>query len=191
MTVAGWAQIALFLVALTLATPALGGYMARVFRGEGVTLSPLLSPLERLVYRLLGVSRREEQGWKAYARAVLIFSLVSWLALYVLLLSLSVHPVKPQGFHAAPWDLSFNTASSFVSNTSWQYYAGETPLSDFAQMAGITVASFTSMATGMAVAAAVIRGLGRRGTDRLGNFWVDLTRSLLYIALPLAIVASI
>ena len=102
--------------------------------------------------------------------------------LYVILRTQRIHPFNPQGFtHSGPWDLSFNTASSFVSNTSWQYYAGETTLSDFSQMAGITVASFTSMATGMAVAAAVIRGLARRGTDRLGNFWVDLIRSLLYI----------
>ncbi|MHB8694844.1 MAG: potassium-transporting ATPase subunit KdpA [Solirubrobacteraceae bacterium] len=100
--------------------------------------------------------------------------------------------LNPQGFsHSGPWNLSFNTASSFVSNTSWQYYAGETTLSDFAQMAGITVASFTSCATGMAVAAAVIRGLGRRGSDRLGNFWSDLIRSTLYVLLPLAVLASI
>ena len=112
--------------------------------------------------------------------------------LYLVLRTQAIQPFNPQGFtHSGPWDLSFNTASSFVSNTSWRYYAGETTLSDFSQMAGITVASFTSCATGMAVAAAVIRGLGRRGTDRLGNFWVDLTRSLLYVLLPIAVLAAI
>lgn len=112
--------------------------------------------------------------------------------LYLVLRTQAIQPFNPQGFtHSGPWDLSFNTASSFVSNTSWRYYAGETTLSDFSQMAGITVASFTSCATGMAVAAAVIRGLGRRGTDRLGNFWVDLTRSLLYVLLPIAALAAI
>src|SRR6202043_2523953 len=159
--------------------------------GRPVMLSPLAAPLERLLCRLLRVASREEQDWKAYARSVLVFSLGSWLVIYAVLRSQGIHPLNPQGFGSGPWDLSFNTASSFVSNTSWQYYAGETTLTDFSQMAGITVASFTSMATGMAVAAALIRGLARRGTDRLGNFWVDIVRSLLYIVLPLAVLTSL
>jgi K+-transporting ATPase ATPase A chain len=163
-----------------------------VYQGERLVLAPVLAPVERFVYRLLRVDASQEHGWKRYACSVLLFSAASWLVLYVVLRTQSVWPFDPQGFtHSGPWDLSFNTESSFVSNTSWQYYAGETTLSDFSQMAGITVVSFTSCATGMAVAAAVIRGLGRRGSDRLGNFWVDLTRSLLYVLLPIATLASI
>ena len=192
MTISGWTQIVVLVVVLTGVTPLLGGYMARVYQGERLALTRLLGPLERTAYRALRIGPDEEQRWTEYARSLLLFSLASWLILYVILRTQRIHPFNPQGFtHSGPWDLSFNTASSFVSNTSWQYYAGETTLSDFAQMAGITVASFTSCAAGMAVAAALIRGLARRGTDRLGCFWVDLTRSLLYVLLPLAALASI
>ena len=192
MTVTGAIQILALVGVLTALTPLVGGHMARVYQGDRVALTALLAPVERIVYRLFRVDRTEEQGWKEYVRALLLFSAASWLMLYLVLRTQGIHPFNPQGFgHSGPWDLSFNTASSFVSNTSWQYYAGETTLSDFSQMAGITVASFTSCATGMAVAAAVIRGLSRRGTDRLGNFWVDLTRSLLYVLLPVAVLASI
>jgi K+-transporting ATPase ATPase A chain len=192
VTVTGAIQILALVGVLTALTPLVGGYMARVYQGERVAPTVLLAPVERIVYRLFRVDRSEEQGWKEYARALLLFSAASWLMLYLVLRTQGIHPFNPQGFgHSGPWDLSFNTASSFVSNTSWQYYAGETTLSDFSQMAGITVASFTSCATGMAVAAAVIRGLSRRGTDRLGNFWVDLTRSLFYVLVPIAVLASI
>jgi K+-transporting ATPase ATPase A chain len=191
MTITGWIQILAFLAALTALTPLLGGYMARVYQGDRVALQTILAPIERGVYRLLRIDGREQQDWKQYARGVLAFSLASWLLLYLVLRTQAIWPFDPQGFtHSAPWDLTFNTASSFVSNTSWQYYSGETTLSDFSQMAGITVVSFTSCATGMAVAAAVIRGFGQRGTDRLGDFWVDLTRSALYILLPLSLFAS-
>src|SRR3984885_1482658 len=166
--------------------------MARVYQGDRVALTSILGPVERAAYRVFLVDDSAEQGWKAYARSLLLFSAASWLVLYLVLRTQLIQPFDPQGFtHSGPWDLSFNTASSFVSNTSWQYYAGETTLSDLAQMAGITVASFTSCATGMAVAAAVIRGFGRRGTDRLGNFWVDLTRSVLYVLLPLSVLFSV
>jgi potassium-transporting ATPase potassium-binding subunit len=199
MTLAGWAQIIIFLVVLTALTPLLGGYMARVYRGGEVRayrgpqvwLARVGAPVERLLYRLLRVVPEEEQDWKSYARSVLLFSLASWLVLYVVLRTQGSDPFNPQRFAAGPWDLSFNTASSFVSNTSWQYYAGETTLSYFSQMAGITVASFTSCAVGMAVAVALIRGLVRRETDRLGNFWVDLTRTLLYVLLPLSVLGGL
>jgi potassium-transporting ATPase potassium-binding subunit len=192
MTIAGWIQILAFVAVLTALTPLLGSYMARVYQGQRVGLGAILSPAERVIYRLVRVDAREDHGWKEYARAVVLFSLASWVLLYVVLRTQAIWPFDPQGFtHSAPWDLTFNTASSFVSNTSWQYYAGETTLSDFSQMAGITVASFTSCATGMAVAAAVIRGFGHRGADKLGNFWVDVTRSILYVLLPLSVIASI
>ena len=192
MTITGWIQIIVLVGVLTGLTPLLGGYMARVYQGELVTLTAVFGPVERVAYRLFRVDRAEEQGWKEYARALLLFSVAGWLLLYLVLRTQSIQPFNPQGFtHSGPWDLSFNTAASFVSNTSWQYYGGETTLSDFSQMAGITVASFTSCATGMAVAVAVIRGFGRRGGARLGNFWVDLTRSVLYVLAPIAVVASI
>ncbi len=192
MTISGALQIVVLVVVLTGLTPLLGGYMARVYRGERVGLEAAFAPLERLLYRTLRVDVDEDQRWTQYARSLLVFSAASWLILYLILRTQGIHPLNPQGYtHSGPWALSFNTASSFVSNTSWQYYAGETTLSDFSQMAGITVASFTSMAAGMTVAVALIRGLARRGTDRLGNFWVDLVRSLLYIVLPLSCAASI
>jgi K+-transporting ATPase ATPase A chain len=191
MTVAGWAEIVIFMGVLTALTPVLGGYMAHLYQGRRVALSPMLEPIERLVYRILGVTPGEEQDWKAYARSVLVFSLASWLVLYAVLRTQGIHPLNPQGFASGPWDLSFNTASSFVSNTSWQFYGGETTLSYFSQMAGITVASFTSGAVGMAVAVALIRGLVRRETAVLGNFWVDLTRSLLYVLVPLSVLGAV
>jgi potassium-transporting ATPase potassium-binding subunit len=191
VTVSGWLQLVIFLVLLTAATPLLGGYMARVYQGEPLALRSLLSGFERATFRVFGVSRSEEQDWKGYARSALLFSLFSWLLLYLILRTQGVHPFNPQGFASGPWTLSFNTASSFVSNTSWQYYAGETTLSYFSQMAGITVASFTSCAVGMSVAVAFIRGLARRDTALLGNFWVDLTDSLLYIILPLSLIAGL
>jgi K+-transporting ATPase ATPase A chain len=192
MTAAGWIQILAFVAVLTALTPLLGGYMARVYEGDRHALGAILAPVERLVYRAGRLHPEEGQGWREYARAVLVFSLVTWLGLYLILRTQAIWPLDPQGFsHSAPWDLTFNTASSFVSNTSWQYYAGEATLSDFSQMAGITVASFSSCATGMAVAAAVIRGFGQRDAEKLGNFWVDLTRSILYVLLPLCVLASI
>ena len=192
MTRAGWIQIVTLIAVLTAVTPLLGRYMATVYTGRRTWLDRGVAPVERLLYRTFGVDPHVQQGWKEYARAALLFSAATWIGLYVILRTQSIHPFNPQGFvHSGPWDLSFNTASSFVSNTSWQYYAGETTLSDFSQMAGITVVSFTSCATGMAVAAAAIRGFGRRDTERLGSFWVDLVRSTLYILIPLCIVGSL
>jgi K+-transporting ATPase ATPase A chain len=191
MTVLGWTEIVIFVIFLTALTPVLGGYMARVYQGERVPLSGVIGPLERLTYRILCVAPDEEQDWKAYARSMLIFSLASWLALYMVLRTQGIHPFNPENFVSGPPDLSFNTASSFVSNTSWQFYGGETTLSYFSQTAGITVGSFLSCAVGMAVAVAFIRGLVRNNTALLGNFWVDLTRSLLYVLLPLSILGAL
>jgi K+-transporting ATPase ATPase A chain len=143
MTIAGWLQIIVVVAGLTVSTPLLGGYKARVYQGQRVALSGVLGPVERALYRAFGVAPDRTQGWKEYARSLLLFSAAGWLALYVVLRTQGIQPLNPQGFHSGPWDLSFNTASSFVSNTSWQYYAGERTLSDFAQMTGITAVKRT------------------------------------------------
>ena len=191
MTGQGLLQIALLLGLLTALTPLLGAYMARVYTGERLALGRIVAPAERATYRLLGPVAAKEQDWKAYARSVLVFSAVSWLLLYLLLRLQGIAPLNPEDFGAAPWDVTFNTASSFVSNTNWQYYGGEVTLSYFSQMAGLAVQNFLSAAVGMAVVAAVIRGFASRGTSELGNFWRDLTRTTLYILLPLSIVGAL
>jgi K+-transporting ATPase ATPase A chain len=187
----GWLQIVAFLVVLTALVPLLGGYIAKVFQGERVFLSPVCGPVERLAYRVLRVRPAEGQDWKEYARSIIVFSLLSWLALYLILRTQGVQPFNPQGFHSGPWNLSFNTASSFVTNTNWQYYGGETTLTYFAQMAGLTVQNFVSAAVGIAALAAVIRGFAARSATSLGNFWQDLVRITLYILLPISFVAAL
>jgi K+-transporting ATPase ATPase A chain len=191
MTVQGWLQIAVFFAVLTAVTPLIGGYMARVFAGDRVLLTPVLGPVERLLYRLMRTDPEREQDWKGYARTVIVFSLVSWLALYIILRTQGIHPFNPQGFTSGTWDVSFNTATSFVTNTNWQFYAGETTLSNFSQMAGLAVQNFVSAAVGIAVVVAVIRGISRRSASTLGNFWPDLIRTLLYILLPISIVGAL
>ncbi len=191
MTASGWLQIAALLVVLTAITPVLGGYIHRVFAGERVLLTRVVGPAERRLVALLAGAEPTEQDWKAYAVGVLMFSAASWLALFVILRTQSIQPLNPQGFGSAPWDVSFNTASSFVSNTGWQYYGGEATLSTFSQMAGITVQGFFSGAVGLAVGVAIARGFGNRSSRALGNFWVDLVRALLYVLLPLAIAGSL
>jgi potassium-transporting ATPase potassium-binding subunit len=186
-----WFQLALFIGFVTALIPLLGGYMARVYQGQPVLLERALGPLERLLYRLFGVNPRREQDWKAYARTLIIFSALAWLALYLILRTQTIQPWNPEGFHSGPWNLSFNTASSFVTNTNWQYYGGETTLSYFAQMAGLTVQNFVSAAVGMAVVVAMIRGIIARSGSSLGNFWQDLVRGLLYILLPLSIIVAL
>jgi K+-transporting ATPase ATPase A chain len=190
MTVQGWFQIVLFFVVLTALTPLIGGYMARVFGGERVFLTPVLGPVERLFYRLMRTDPEREQDWKGYARTVIVFNLLSFLALYLILRTQGIHPINPQGFHSGTWDVSFNTAASFVTNTNWQFYAGETTLSNFSQMAGLTVQNFVSAAVGIAVLVAVIRGFSRRSGKTLGNFWADLIRSLLYVLLPISLIGA-
>ena len=191
MTLQGWVQIAVYVAVLTALTPLIGAYMTRVYRGERVLLSPVLGPLERLVYRLLRVNPAAGQNWKQYARSVLVLSALFWIALYVILRAQGIHPFNPEGFDAAPWDVTFNTTSSFISNTNWQYYGGETTLSYFSQMTGLAVQNFISAAVGIAVAVAVIRGFAARSGAALGNFWQDLTRTLLYVLLPISFVAAL
>ena len=187
----GWAQIVVFLALLTALVPLLGGYIARVFNGEWVFLTPVVGPIERLTYRVLRVRPEDGQDWKAYSRSIVVFSLLSWLALYLILRTQSIQPLNPEGFGSGPWNLSFNTASSFVTNTNWQYYGGETTLTYFAQMAGLTVQNFVSAAVGIAALAAVIRGFVARSGAALGNFWSDLVRINLYILLPLSFVVAL
>ena len=153
MTLQGWLQIAFYLAVLTALTPLLGAYMARVYQGERVLLERVLGPVERLTYRALRTDPARQQDWKAYAKSVVVFSALFWLALYVILRTQGIHPFNPEGFHSAPWDVSFNTASSFITNTNWQYYGGETTLTYFSQMAGLAVQNFVSAAVGMAVLA--------------------------------------
>ena len=191
MTFQGWVQIAVYVVVLTALTPLIGSYMTRVYRGERVLLTPVFGPLERLVYRLMRVNPGAGQNWKEYARSVLVLSALFWLALYVILRAQGIHPFNPENFDAAPWDVTFNTTSSFISNTNWQYYGGETTLSYFSQMAGLAVQNFISAAVGISVAVAVIRGFAARSGAALGNFFQDLTRTLLYVLLPISFVAAL
>jgi K+-transporting ATPase ATPase A chain len=187
----GWLQIALFLAVLIALTPLFGGYMARVFTGERVFLTPVLGPFERLFYRALRVDPSRGQDWKGYARSLLVLSGLFWLALYLILRTQTLHPWNPEGFHSGTWDVTFNTVSSFVTNTNWQYYGGETTLTYFSQMAGLAVQNFVSAAVGICVVVALIRGIIARGGHSLGNFWQDLTRTLLYILLPVSIVGAL
>jgi potassium-transporting ATPase potassium-binding subunit len=186
MTPQGWLQIAFYVVVLTALAYPLGAYMARVYRGETVFLTRVVGPIERFIYRLLGPRAQAQQDWRSYAKTTLLFSLVFFAALYLILRTQGIQPWNPEGFDSGPWDLSFNTTASFITNTNWQYYGGETTLSYFSQMAGLTVQNFVSAAVGMAVLAAVIRGFASHGTAQLGNFWQDTTRTLLYILLPLS-----
>jgi len=189
----GFLQIAIFCALIVAVVPVLGGHMARVFRGERTFLDPVAGPLERSTYRLLRIDPEHGQDWKAYARSVILFSLAGWLVLFLILRTQTLHPFNPEHFHSGTWDLSFNTASSFVTNTNWQFYGGETTLSYFSQMAGLTVQNFVSAATGIAVAIALIRGIvaRRSATPTLGNFWQDLVRATFYVLLPISIVGAV
>jgi K+-transporting ATPase ATPase A chain len=187
----GWLQIALFLAVLVALTPLLGGYMARVYSGGRVFLTPVVGPVERLFYRALRVDVSRGQDWKAYARSLLVLSGLFWLALYLILRTQTLHPWNPQGFHSGTWDVTFNTVSSFVTNTNWQYYGGETTMTYFSQMAGLAVQNFVSAAVGICVAVALIRGIAARAGTSLGNFWRDLVRTLLYVLLPISVVGAL
>lgn len=191
MTPIGLLYIGVFLAILLLLTKPLGSYMARVFQGERTFLTPVLGPVERLCYRACGVDPTAEQGWKTYTAAILLFNLAIFLLLYALLRLQEFLPFNPQGFSGVAPDLAFNTAVSFTTNTNWQNYAGETTLSYLVQMAGLTVHNFVSAATGIAIAIALTRGLARRSAQSIGNFWVDLTRSVLYVLLPICVVGAI
>jgi len=196
MTVNGWLQIALYCVIIVVITRPIGGYMTRVFNGERTLLSPVLRPVERLLYGLSRVGEKEEQHWLTYAVAMLAFSLVGVVSLYAIQRLQHVLPFNPQGLPAVSDHLAFNTAVSFVSNTNWQSYVPEQTMSYFVQMAGLTVHNFVSAATGIALAMALIRGFTRKSAPNgssvgIGNFWVDLTRCTLYILLPISVVVGL
>jgi len=191
MTIVGWVQIALFSVIVILITRPLGGYMSRVFAGERTFLSPVLLPVERAVYWACGVDEKEEQHWLTYAVALLFFSVAGFVTLYALQRLQWYLPFNPQGQTAVAPDLAFNTSVSFITNTNWQAYSGETTMGYLVQMAGLTVHNFVSAATGIALALALIRGFVRREAKTIGNFWVDLTRGTLYILIPISVVGAL
>jgi len=191
MTANGWFQIVLFLALILAITKPLGAFMARVFSGERTFLDPVLRPIEQLLYRVTGVDEKHEMRWTEYALTMLLFSGVSMLLLYLIARVQLLLPWNPRQFAGVGSALAFNTAASFTTNTNWQNYSGESTMSYFTQMAGLAYHNFTSAAVGIALAIAFIRGIARREKDTIGNFWVDMTRSILWVLLPLCIVYSL
>jgi potassium-transporting ATPase potassium-binding subunit len=191
MTAIGWLQIALLFALVLVCVKPLGRFMAQVFSNERTFLTPGLAPVERGFYRLAGIDPAKEQGWLPYTLAMLLFNAAGFVFLYALMRLQAVLPLNPQGFDPVAPDLAFNTATSFVTNTNWQSYGGETTMSHLVQMAGLTVQNFLSAATGIALAIALVRAFARSGGTTVGNFWVDMTRSTLYILLPISILLAI
>jgi potassium-transporting ATPase potassium-binding subunit len=194
MTFFGWVTIFGFALILTMLALPLGRYMAAVYSGERTWLDPVLGPVERLLYRAIRVDASQGQDWKQYAKSLILFSVAGWLLLYIILRTQTFWDftgLNPLHYHSAPWNVTFNTTSSFVTNTNWQYYGGETTMSYFSQMAGLTVQNFVSAAVGISVAIALIRGIIGRSGKSLGNFWSDLIRTCLYVLLPLSIIGGI
>ena len=191
MTVNGWVQILVFLLLVLAVTKPLGVFMTRVFSRERTFLDPVLRPVERLIYKLCFVDENHEMRWTEYALAMLLFSVVSMLLLYLIQRVQGYLPLNPQKFGAVPQALAFNTAASFTTNTNWQNYAGETTMSYLTQMAGLAYHNFTSAAVGIALAIAFIRGIARRQMQTIGNFWVDTVRATLWVLLPLCVVGAL
>src|SRR5436190_6553090 len=192
MQTSGWLQFVLFVVALVLITKPMGLYLIRVLDANGRTwLDPVLKPLERITYRIMGVDASREHDWKQYTFAMLLFSLVSCLFTYGILRLQHLLPLNPQGFGPMSPDLAFNTAVSFTTNTNWQNYGGEATLSYLSQMVGLTLHNFASAAVGIALAAALVRGIARNSAKTLGNFWVDLVRLNYYLLLPICLVFAV
>src|SRR5882672_7303280 len=191
MTIIGWIQILLYCAIVVALVKPLGGYMTRVFSGERTFLSPVLRPIERAIYWVCGIDEAQEQHWLVYAGALLIFSVAGFLSLYALMRLQAMLPLNPAGQSAVEESLAFNTAVSFVTNTNGQSYVPETTMSYLVQMAGLTVHNFLSAATGIALAIALVRGFARRSAKGIGNFWVDMTRCVLYVLLPISIVVGL
>ncbi len=191
METSGWIQLALFVAALAVITKPMGLYLMQVLDTNGRTwLDPVLRPIERLTYKLMGARADEEQNWRQYTWAMLLFSLVSCLFTYAILRLQQLLPLNPQGFGALTPHLAFNTAVSFTTNTNWQSYSGESTMSYLSQMVALTIHNFASAATGIAIAAALVRGIARHSTKLLGNFWVDLVRVTYYLLLPICVVVA-
>jgi potassium-transporting ATPase potassium-binding subunit len=194
MTFTGWTTIVVFAVVLSALAYPLGNYMARVYTGQRVFLTPIFAGPERFLYRLLRVDADEPQDWKGYAKSLIIFSLAGWLLLYIILRTQTLWNftgLNPQHYKSGTWNLTFNTVSSFMTNTNWQYYGGETTLSYFSQMAGLTVQNWLSAGVGIVVAIALIRGIIGRSGKSIGNFWQDLVRTILYVLGPIALIGAI
>jgi potassium-transporting ATPase potassium-binding subunit len=191
MTLVGWAQIALVLALVVAFAVPLSKFIADVYAGERTFLSPVIGPVERGFYRLAGVDPAREQDWFTYTIAMLVFSIAGFLSLYAIQRLQNFLPLNPRGFDAVPPDLAFNTSDSFITNTNWQNYSGETTMSHLTQMLGLTVHNFVSAATGLAMAFALVRGFARSSATTVGNFWVDLTRVTLYLLLPISVVGAL
>src|SRR5271154_2896203 len=191
MTLVGWAQIALVLALVLGCAVPLSKLIAEVYAGERNFLSPVFGPVERGFYRLAGVDPAREQDWVAYTIAMVVFSVAGFLSLYALQRLQSFLPLNPRGLGAVAPDLAFNTSVSFITNTNWQNYSGETTMSHLTQMLGLTVHNFLSAATGLAMAFALVRGFTRSSAATVGNFWVDVTRITLYVLLPFAFVLAL
>jgi len=180
-----------FLIVLTLFVKPLGTYITNVFQNKRTLLSPILIPLEDIIYKAAGIKHDEEMDWKDYAKALLFFNVLGIIVLFLILLLQGMLPLNPQGFPGFPLDLAFNTAVSFVTNTNWQAYSGESAASYLTQMSGLAVQNFLSAATGLCIAIALIRGFTRHTSQTIGNFWQDMTKSILYILLPISIIAAL
>src|SRR5438309_6985432 len=191
MTANGWFQIGLYLYVMFLVTKPLGVFMTRVFNREKTFLDPILGPIEKLVYRMTGVDEKRQMRWTEYAVAMLLFSGVSMVLLYLIERTQKWLPFNPQKFPNVEPGLAFGTAASFTTNTNWQVYSGESTMSYLTQMAGLAYHNFVSAAVGIVLAIVVIRGIARKETDKLGNFWVDTTRCLLWVLLPIAVLGSL
>jgi len=191
MTANGWLQVLLVLAVVLAITKPLGIFMARVFSGEKTFLEPALRPVEKLIYRLTGVDEQQEMRWTEYTIAMLLFSVVSMAVLYLIERVQLWLPLNPQKIANVPQALAFNTAVSFTTNTNWQNYSGESTMSYFTQMAGLAYHNFASAAVGIVLAIVIIRGISRKETDKLGNFWVDMTRCMLWVLAPICLVGSL
>ena len=191
MNIYDWIQVLFFITLLLSLTPLLGTYMANVFMGNQTFMHPILGWLEDFCYRVSGVDFKEEMSWGSYAKTLLLFNLFGFVTVFLLQIVQAFLPLNPQGFPAVSSDLAFNTAMSFTTNTNWQSYAGETTLSYLTQMLGLTVQNFLSASTGLATLMALIRGLIRKTSNTIGNFWADLVRSVVYLFLPLSIVLAV
>ena len=191
MTTLDYIQVILYFAIVIGLTPFLGNFMFKVFTGKKHIMKPVFGWLEKLTYKFIKVKPDEESNCKSYTFGMLMFNLIGFLFLFLIQMIQAYLPLNPANLPNVPWHLSFNTAVSFMTNTNWQSYSGETTLSYFVQMLGLTVQNFVSAATGIAILLALIRGIARKTTDNLGNFWVDITRITIYVLMPIAIIFAV